>query len=407
MESTDGIRPQAIEEQKTANLQSAFDLLLRHASGIPSGWFNARQVASLMGPEECSKLRKEAKSMDDLFSRINLAYRRACALYGNRRTSVEAARAYKSEKERLKRLAFVKGFSEYGINIPDAAFTKFVQQADNGVELVNYDDEMAALTDRQVKDAIGDHCKAITAPSTNPNVIEFEKRVREEFGVKVNFGDNLVLAQQTYEVCEKVQSLGHKFPKEIIFADTGKTMHKGATVRRKAYACIIISNIDLGPASTLVVDASFKGALFHEFGHVNSKSRLFPSSEFSKGLEKCCHDTLKEFALTLPNNEGVLQKLERAIGKNEGIGTITNVCYGELSPEVIHEFLSIVTQKMNEFVDKAEDCLEKRIAKEVSLYAATSKSEFMAEVYCGLMLDKTYSEEIIEEYKKLGGRPFK
>jgi hypothetical protein len=410
MESVHDTQLQTIEAQKTADVQNAFDLLFNHANGVPSGWFNASQIASSMSPEECSKLEGKSKLVDDLIARGNLAQRKVWVLHGNRKTSSEASQAYKSAKERLKQLTFVKDFFVYGFNMPNEAFTKLIQQADNGVEHVNYDDEKAELINRQVKDTLGEHCEAITAPSTDPNVIAIEKSIKEEFGVKVNFGDNLNLAQQTYEVCGKVKSFGHKFPDEIILFKTSKEYVKGVTIRRKAYTCIIIANVDPGDrANTLCAGASFKSTLFHEFGHVNSKIylHLYPNqfSEFSKGLTEHFSTAVKEFVSTLPDTEDVLQKLESAIAKNAGVPEIEDICCAKLAKEDIAVLLDTVTKKMNKFVDQTEDCFGKRVAKEVSIYAATSELEFMAEVYCGLMLGKSYSQEIMDEYKKLGGRP--
>lgn len=44
------------------------------------------------------------------------------------------------------------------------------------------------------------------------------------------------------------------------------------------------------------------------------------------------------------------------------------------------------------------------IKKQVSEYAASNKSEFMAEVFAGMMQGKSYSTEIMNYYRELGGR---
>jgi hypothetical protein len=401
MEEISDIQP------KTTIVQDAFDVMLKLTEGVAGKWFNASQIASLMSPKECDKLEKRTRVAADWALRSSLAQREVEVLFPNRKTSVEAAQAYKSAKERSDAL-HVAGIGALLLHDVPEAGNLLIQQADNGVTQVNYEEEIVRLYNMQVKDAMGNHCKAITNPSTNPEVIALEKGIKNEFGVTVNFGDNLDLARQTHEVCKKVRSLGHELPNEIILAETGESMCRGVTFFKSR--CIIIANVD--PNSVVfdgmpVVDTSFRGTLFHEIGHVNSENICFSEpSAFSKQLGERFNATVKEFVSGLPNNKDVLQKLGSAIAKNEYAGTIASICCGELSPEVMRDFPGIITSKLNEFVDQAEDCLGKRIAKEVSLYAAISELEFMAEVYCGLMLGKSYSQEIMGEYKKCGGQPF-
>ncbi|MDR1528657.1 MAG: hypothetical protein LBS22_03695 [Puniceicoccales bacterium] len=408
----------AVERQRIVDIESSFSSLFGHVEGVPSGWFDAERMVSLVSPSEYTALQERSELMNGVLLRIDVAEREVSALRRDKKASIEVAREYRSKKNRLKQLKSVSQFSSFG-NVPNAVIAELIQQVDNGVGPINYEEEKARWVNRQVKDAMGDGCEAITAPSTNPDVVELEKKMKKEFGVRVNFGDNINLAQQTYAVCAKAQSFGHKFPSEIIFFNTPEEYCRAASFRSKARpGCIIIANVDPDPTSVahtnaLVVDASFQGILFHELGHFNPKAHVGSSIEekihgFSVKLKESFNVAVEEFVSTLPNpgNEDLVQELRTAVRAEADVNKIINICGKKLSRDDMHRLLATITLELNEFVDERRDCWGKRIAKEVSLYAATGGNEFMAEVYCGCMLGKSYSPEIMEIYKLNGGQLF-
>ncbi|MDR1173368.1 MAG: hypothetical protein LBK24_01075 [Puniceicoccales bacterium] len=459
MESVNDIQLRAIEEQKIADIGSALDWSFRHSKGIPTGGFDTRKIASLMDPVECSEWMEKSKLVNDLLSRIDLAQKRVNLLHHdkgiraeeyrsaknclrqlnsvwqssafnksklasdlfsqtdlaqkrvaslrcNKRMNVREAENYRSAKNYLQQLNALKKSLAFN-TASSAAVAQLIQQADNGVEHVDYDNEVAELNDRLVKDATGNHCRAITNPSIDPNVVAIEKSIREEFGVKVNFGDKIDLAQRTRGVCERVKLFGHKLPDEIIFFESpGESGTETAFFEKEIKGIVCNSNVDsisYRDAGAFFVDLSFEGVLFHELGHFNSKLSLLEEQEicpFSEELGKCWNDAAIEFFLTLPkpDSEDFPQRLEMVRGKE--------FMLRELTPEESHRQADAIILKLNEFIDQAEDCFEKRVAREVSLAAATDRDEFMAEVYCGCMLGKSYSPEIMAEYKRLQGRPF-
>ncbi|MDR2629097.1 MAG: hypothetical protein LBC30_03865 [Puniceicoccales bacterium] len=402
----------AVSEQKIIDIKSAFDSMFKHEEGISRTWFNASAIASLMEPAECSALKKKCEPMNDLFSRADLAHRRVNILRGSKRTSAKAGQEYRSAKERLQRLVCVIKLLISGADMPEPAFIELIRQADNGIPSVNYDEEMARLTDRQVKDTMGNHCEAITNSSSNPEIMAIEKSMKEDFGIKVSFDNNLSLAQQTYEMCQRVKSLGHKLPDEIVLFKTPEAYCRGTTIFENDNHTkrIIIANVDPRDVSNstdrLFVDASFKGVLLREIGHINTANpRRFSDAEtchFAQQFKAIFESTVGEIISTLPNEEVA------NIAKGDmDILKIIGLCNKKLTQEDINNSLNTLKWKLFTFMDDAQKCLGKRIATEVSLHAAISEYEFMAEVYCGCMLGKTYTPEIMEEYKRLKGRPFK
>ncbi|MDR2603184.1 MAG: hypothetical protein LBC11_01310 [Puniceicoccales bacterium] len=402
---------EASEAQKVANLQTTSDMLMKHAEGIPNGLFDAGKIA--ISSEEANDPMERAKLMGDLHSRANLALRRVQMLHGNRKTSPVEILKYKEAKGYFNQLDMVRRFLT-SFNVSNAFAAQLIQKVSDSVQ-VDYENEMVMLVDKQAKDIAGSNSKVVTDPSTNPDVIEIEKNMKEEFGVEVNFGDNIILGQQTYKDCKEIKSRGHKLPNRIIFFEAEKKENKGVFVSVEGFSFVLISTtdlpVDLDRDGRLVVDSSCRGTLLHEIGHVNSEEDLsklpeFEDPEFSEKFKKYFSFCIAKLIEELPGSKNVLQELINVIRDETEIDTIMNMCSSKLSLDETDKFYHIIASNSDSFV-KELNGLRKQIAEEVSLYAATSESEFMAEVYCGCMLGKTYSSEIMDVYKKLGGQPFK
>ncbi|MDR1890866.1 MAG: apolipoprotein A1/A4/E family protein, partial [Puniceicoccales bacterium] len=285
------------------------------------------------------------------------------------------------------------------------------QQADNGRKSVDYDGERAKLAARKFNDAVADlgnsnDYAVITEKSTNPETIAIEKDIGRRFGVKVNFSDDLDLAQQTMEVCTKAASFGHKLPDEIIFGKSSKDKScSGLAVNQSNWKYIIIVSSGqqyppiAGCKLQVVVDDSFKGTLYHEFGHINAKRCLhLPKlEEFSEKFRDQLSSAAEEITLARRR----MDELRDATAQRNTLEEIML-----LEDPQLKASLQPILSAMKAFLDGRPDSLGKKVAQQVSLYAASSPDEFMAEVYCGCMLGKVYDEEIMDEYKRLGGVPF-
>ncbi|MDR2776987.1 MAG: hypothetical protein LBB17_03015 [Puniceicoccales bacterium] len=414
---------------KITSIQTIFDTAFEQVRGFPTEWLNAGKIASLAEVDETviSEMKLKAELTKDILSRIDLARREVCKLGSNKKTNVEASQKYRNSRNRLKQLEVVWKLMTSGFPIPNVALAELIQQADPGTESVNYEEKWAENIDQRVKVDMGNRYQAITAQSSNPEVVALEQAINRGFGIKVRFGDKLNLARQTYDVCEQVKLLGHKFPKEIILCEsTDKHCSGLAYKEHQGDKYIIIANIDPEDIDISVgelqmsVDCSFRGTLFHELGHINTTSYLYSFlDEFSKRLHSCVDAAIEGYITTSPESVGadMAQKLASVIAEKKRTIEQDNqsslsdkthemiVCLSELQATKGIDLRQIVAPSLKAFMDSAEDCLWKRIAQKVSLYAASSPSEFVAEVYCGCMLGKSYDEEIMSTYAQLGGAP--
>ncbi|MDR2778849.1 MAG: hypothetical protein LBB16_00990 [Puniceicoccales bacterium] len=416
---------------KITSIQTIFDTAFEQVRGFPTEWLNAGKIASLAEVDEIviSEMKLKAELTKDILSRIDLARREVCKLGSNKRTNVEAFQKYRNSRNRLKQLEVVWKLMTSGFPIPNMALAELIQQADPGTESVNYEEKWVENIDQRVKINMGDRYQAITAQSSDPEVVALEQAINRRFGIKVRFGDKLNLARQTYAVCEQVRLLGHKFPKEIILCESTDKHCSGLAYKEpKGDKYIIIANIDPEDIDVLVgelqlqmsVDCSFRGTLFHELGHINTTSHLRSFlDEFSKQLHSCVDAAIEEYIATSPESveEDMAQKLANVIAEKKQAIEQDNqrslsdkahemiVCLSELQATKGIDLRQIIAPSLKAFMDSAEDCPWKRIAQKVSLYAASSPSEFVAEVYCGCMLGKSYDEEIMSMYVQLGGAP--
>jgi hypothetical protein len=404
------------QQRQIEEIQRIFNIGFEHVKG-PTAWFNARRIAPLVNSSLAAIMRQKVELANDIWKRKDLARREVDILYDGKNTSTESLLAYRKAKDRLKQLRQLDGWIGNGFLFSQNALAELIQQADDGRKSVDYDGEKAKLAARKFNDAVSDQgdtndYAVITERSTNPETIAIEKDIRRIFGVKVNFSDNSTLAQQTLEVCEKVASLGHKLPDEIIFGESSEDKScSGLTVNQSDWKYIVIANSDqqyqsiVSHGLRIVVDNSLKGTLYHEFGHINAKT-CFHSPELEEFSEKF-RDQLSSVAKEITLARRKMDELRDATGQGNTLEEIMFPKEPE-SPEKpkSKDNPTPILSKMEAFLDGLPDSLGKKVAQEVSLYAASSPDEFVAEVYCGCMLGKVYDEEIMDEYKRLGGVPF-
>ncbi|MDR2737591.1 MAG: hypothetical protein LBB18_01465 [Puniceicoccales bacterium] len=216
--------------------------------------------------------------------------------------------------------------------------------------------------------------------STDRRVLKIEKRMRE-LGTTVTFADSLELAVATEKAFSKVKKVTNEVPPYVfLFSDVtrlpwlvravamplGKNFDKMAPI----FVCKFqdLSKCQLGddvcePFRNLVkfsnenvIDASIEGLILHELGH--------------------------SYHFRTPGFSGEDETKARAI---------------------FSRYVQVPADQT-----ESEREMNDRIRNEVSGYALRGGNgyEFVAETFCGLMLGKSFSEEIMALYKDLSGPMF-
>jgi hypothetical protein len=296
----------------------------------------------------------------------------------------------------------------------------------NGNKELDYDRELAELFSKEVKANMGAGSEVISKKSTDPETAALEEKMKEEFGVRVRFGDdsNLSFAKQIYNLCTTLKQLGHKFPNEIVLCEAAedKSYCAGFTIKEDQRGAIVcIATVDpVNNKMGFTVGHSFKDALLHELGHVNcneSNSDANSESPSIESLGEIVDSAILELASTQSqdgaNRQPWKEKLQATIKvayESEGLSNICEsrtvfACLSDLPEKQYIDLWHTVAERVKFAASAMENSPQKRVIDEVSVYASFSPFELVAEVYCGRMLGKTYSNEIMEMYSKFGGVP--
>ena len=207
------------------------------------------------------------------------------------------------------------------------------------------------------------------------NMDEAIKFAQENFGIKLDLGDNLFAANFINESCVNVSNkMKGKayFPKKIKF---GNINNNSKAVGGYDH----ISNV-------LVVNEtnSHGGWNFYKAFNETLKSKQ-NYLEYSKQLQKL--DIANNMRETIYHelghcNHAAICKDYHKMGKLKELGFVVD-------KSITKEFLN--TKSIQETASKVSD------------YAKESPAEFIAETFAGLIEGKTYSNDVMALYKKYGG----